>query len=1232
MALTLSSTLATAQDSQSRRPLAEIISSPATADIPFIGQFLTSESTNEQKPNVITHSSGRLCLLYNFGSEGVLKYVYTDIQRTTFTTVDLTPWPPSPYAHPILGSCLCELSGGNIGLIYICDDGATRYLRRMIISVTGDVVTADASIASYAETSYLIDMPFVTRLANAIYLLVYAHQTIGSPNTCAIMKRTSANFMTWGAESECSISNLVSTKPRYNPSLVQISTGDVWLWFEYRDDVQDDKELTNIYYSVSADNGSTWANAVKVTNYTTFGTIGKHPFSFQKVANQLYLLFHEQIGALHMDSTTTGMCGFDAIDYINFDSVNRKLYCVCMYNGNTFRSVFKVDVDNWSIENCWNCETTPGFNSMWCATSSTKSDIHAEGHLIPLASGYNFIALLDGEANTITEFNFANWEQYSLVQNVNWNQHGSESLNSVWVDESSNRMYCLFVQENSANRYVTVGYFDLTEIGEPHEFHEIFSEHNALDYMEVECGEFIVAPSSDFIISSFCADLWHNSYPEKQGHLRVNFISTAGNWKSYDQNSYNSFPWNGLHHAVFLNGKVYGSFLYQTTYGEQDKRGLCEVDLMTDVITYHRPSWATLDDYGLGKMKVTDDGKILIATYGHGITIFDPSNDTWEVLDSDSVPGLTPDGNDAFFAIDYDPQDQMIYSSAYASVNWAGLVGVNINGYIKRTYYEIAEYGGNWIFGTKNSLVQGVLDYEMVAALDPTDKTMFVFWTHLHVQELSIKWAKENSQFNLSSYLLMGSEIRVKRSIDGAPATLEFEVSHGHLFDFHNTNSLLAIYLRKFRKLTLRFGEKISGVDYWQQMGVFFVTETSVSYERPKYPSMPVKAEDITARWEKANNIATEYYQTYPETILSAILISYCGLQAGDISLPTFADRTTCHIQWIEQPIKGILEQICEHFGYYPRIDVNGRFTAKKISNASSVDHTYGDLTKIINFSPDDSFSDFTNQVIVKGESRDFMEVVYNEKEFQRFNGSMGWWGQTRSLVCWYSEDASLRARDPRFYVIESVKDGPFYCKDGNEVLYSIDPYEHYFVIRIYGPDLRSLVVTFLVLWLAMEVAAWYASAYDAGAVFGIIAAVFMFLVMQAMGTQANYDYQTFAKPVGNVRQSFQYVADDEELQTDLGMVVRQIIDDPLCYTLAACKSVAEFELMVAKYQRRRVKFSKLAHLQDEDGDMIQILHPYTNLPMKIFVTDLERVMRLPSSADASDGYFIDNIEGWNVT
>ena len=52
--ITLDETLATAQDSASRHPLVEIISSPKVADIPFAGLDLSATSASETEPFALT--------------------------------------------------------------------------------------------------------------------------------------------------------------------------------------------------------------------------------------------------------------------------------------------------------------------------------------------------------------------------------------------------------------------------------------------------------------------------------------------------------------------------------------------------------------------------------------------------------------------------------------------------------------------------------------------------------------------------------------------------------------------------------------------------------------------------------------------------------------------------------------------------------------------------------------------------------------------------------------------------------------------------------------------------------------------------------------------------------------------------------------------------------------------------------------------------------------------------
>jgi flagellar motor switch protein FliM len=74
---------------------------------------------------------------------------------------------------------------------------------------------------------------------------------------------------------------------------------------------------------------------------------------------------------------------------------------------------------------------------------------------------------------------------------------------------------------------------------------------------------------------------------------------------------------------------------------------------------------------------------------------------------------------------------------------------------------------------------------------------------------------------------------------------------------------------------------------------------------------------------------------------------------------------------------------------------------------------------------------------------------------------------------------------------------------------------------------------------------------------------------------------------------------------------------------------VADFELEIARAQRSRVKVEKITHLQDEAGDIISIVHPYTQRVKKMFIADLKR--RFKASVGKDNGYFLDEIEGWII-
>jgi hypothetical protein len=1254
MALTLTpAALLNAQDSQSRHPIVEIVSSQATSDIPFDGQLLTEETTNESKPNVITHSTNRLCQIYLFGTTS-FKYVYTDINRQEFNFVTITP----PSLHTPIEATLCELANGNIGIVYICSYSSpvSRQLRYLVISPEGVVVTADTQIGTdYAVATYLIDMPFVIRLINGTFLLVYYHKTV-SGATYQIKKRTCpADFITWSAESECVITgtDLVTTKPRYNPSLMQITvgatTGDIFLWFDYMDTLTGGVEITNVYYSISTNNGVAWTKEVKLTTYATTTAVGKHPVSVQKVANEMMMSFSEVRPALFKVSHDATM----PISDITFDPVGRKVYAV-LVNGQVasgLYGVMEIDIDTWTPTNWWDEATDPAFDPGLFYHGGLFIGLNARHHgeypYIPVGvvgDYYAMVDVLNVSADTITHYYFRtySWAGYSIVQNVTGiTLVFGEEVYHTWVDATTQRLYVLLGGSLGYGEGIRVGYI---EIG-TYEWHEIVPPvafpSGSMGY---DVSGWIVDTGGDRIFIS-------TDY--SPGELHVYSLSSGGLIKIYKNSTHPTFPLRGLHNIALLSEKIVG-LVFDNYISDPILKGVAEIDLTTQITTMHQPDWGVYTDYWFRAITAISSEEVAILSWNYGLTIFNITTHVWTLINNANVPGLTPNSLDYFAgAIAYDPVQEIIFAGTrWGYASYTGIVAVSRYGAFKGSYYKDGVYSAGWTFGIAGvpgvsaQLVAEWTDYDLVMAVNPSfdDLSIYAFWTKILSGGLSIKWDLEGSSLEISDYIVNGTEVQVHRSIDGGPASLSFICSHGQIFDPQNIRSLYSIYLKKGRKLNLRFGDKVGVTEYWQQQGVFLVTSTKLSYERGQYPVINIMAEDERIFWEQGTVTATAYYETDPKTMLEDLLVDIGGFTLNvdpllnEIIMPSFDGACTLWFQWIDTPFADIVMQICEHFGYFPRIDVDGKVTARKISGNNAVNHTYSDSTKLINFTPDDDFSDFTNQIIVTGQSHYWLEVLFAEEAVGSLQGAAGWWHKRKNVVVWYSPDHMRTCRNARMEVIESVRDGPYFCKKGHEWLF---PYvsDYYCAVRIDGPDLVGLFITALVIYLALlivcaalNLVSWIPIVGGAiKMVCAIAAAYAMFNLMSIVGTQGAYSYNFYAQPVGHVRESFQAMANDEVFQSLIGKVIFKTINDPLCFSVGECQLVADFNRDVMKWQRNRMKFTKIADLRDEEGDMIQVPHPYTLQSMKTFITEITRRFQKSASPGSDDGYFLDDIEGWRI-
>lgn len=1258
--LTLDATLQTRMDSNTRKPIIDVTARAAVSSIPFYGNFLTPETNNENNPNAINHSTGRICAVYIYGPDSTLtydyslKYVYSDAARSYYTTAsfNLTD-------NEIIGVSLCELVNGNIGIVYLEDTGSSAYaLKQKIITVTGTAVSA-ATIATFSSTSFMSGPSVIRDAETDNYLIVYTK--ISGSNYYAY-KRTSSDFATWAAEAQLSIAGLTSTWKLFDPHLSQVTNHDIFLWFAVVESIgPNSEELSNIYYSLSADNGATWGTAAKVTAYTEYNEVATHPTFCEKEENSCYLAFNEIQKSLYMDYKTTGWpakpagingYGSDPSE-MHFDSVNRKLYCVNAYKNigpKALQSIAKIDIDTWAVDDSWSTATTPAMHSIFDSTHHVwyNKDI-GNGQYVPVSllasigTHYGpFIQLIDGENDTIKTFAFADYPAYGIAANVTgWTNaysmilggnYYAQTYDSTFVDLVNRRLW-ICSRLRLADTTIQIGYISLDDSGPIYTYVPVVFETIDGTYLNgANYFSFSVYPSDDLIL------ITADNSTSYQGGVALYQLSTGDQVKLYNYDVDSSFPYYGMGYGYYSAGKIYGGITYQSLYGQENYRGLCEIDITTDEVTYYRPSFASVDNYYLRNIVKTNDGKLLIAS-DYGIAIFDTLDNAWVELSNNTVAGLTPGSINKFYFVGYDETTEIIFAGVGKEpTGWAGYAAFSRNGYFGQSQYSIATFSSSWSFSSPTPLLAGVTDSDATIICDPDDYGIIAFWVNRKLAEYSIKTEKDIGDFSLNKYLVKGKPISITRTIDNSPNSLSLTLTNGHLFDPFNSSSIWRNVLDKGNRLVVKFGESI-GTNYWQNQGTFHITSRKLKYKKGDYPTIDIEAQDIRYIWKDFTIVATDYYDgQQPDDIVEDLLDDNTALTiAGDMDVPTFDNAVALDVQWTDTAILDAIQQICDRFGYYHRMTVDNKFSCRKIALDNAIDHTYVNSDQILFMSPDDSFSDFTNRVTVEGASRDYDEVLYDEEQVASLNGTVGWWGFKKDFKVWYSDDHTKQIRNPRLKVIESTTSIAFELAGSiSEYLDDDDPNELYCHIRVEAPSLVPQLITLI----AVKVASSYipdlveavgfvenvGSTIRVGTAISNIASIGIMMILGACG---NFQYEVWGQPIGEEKRSVEYSADDEECQGKIGYVVESRMEDSLCYSEADCAVVANHELDVVMAQRKRISIEKISHLQDEEGDTIRFIHPVSGQNMDVFVTDITRKYTIPESGASEEASCVDAIEGW---
>jgi len=1244
MAQTLDAPLAAAQASDSRRPLCRILSVENVPAIPFNGELLSTATPDEQHPAAAAHSTGRLFVAFavDSGATDTIRYGYTDAARTFFTYVDFVLTSGRTCGE----IAFCEMADTYVGLMWEETAAGTRSIKYRKITVTG--VDLDPAVTGTSLTNNTADFftgPAVARMADNTYLMVYG---LMDGTHYHLYRRTSADFVTWSAASEIDTSGFTDTSRKANPALLLEAGGDVWLLFDYLESTgPNGEELTNVYYISSDDKFATASAETALTSYTDYAEKAEHPAAAQKTTGDIYMVFNRLMSSLHIDADTAGWLGSAApIASMHLNLSTQKLYVISTHmdsGGKILKCVAKIDLATWTIEKAWDTTTVPAFPAYYVNTPGSWWDsYHGDGDYVPLGNSNGMVSVLNAATDIITTYCFYDFTAYGHAQNVTWTSYGSMSLQKAWIDAATDRLYVALVDTFIYNVVLVIGWIDLTAAGPSYTFTPVVEDVRTIQestmtgfcsgkgFMEINMDADLIIVGMEGLTSSW------------EGMLRIYSLTTGGLWKSYDTASNPSFPRRGLRRGVYSNGLIVGDFTHQPLYGQEDYRGLCIIDTASDVITYTRPSWATVDDYELMDIALTDDGEYLIAAGSNGVTLFDGT--VWTLYSNASVPGLVPSGTEDFGnAVLYNPATDMILAgSGQGGDVWNGLVMFSRYGYIKQANYRIGT-GGTW--GAITPLVTGYTDYDAAVAVDPDDDGLYAFWTNDFETELSIKWDREMPSFDLSDYLVRGALVERFSRIDphdgGWDAGLSFEVSHGHLFDASNSASLLKQYLAKGRMIHQQFGDRVGGIDYWEAVRMFTVSDDGeLTYERGKYPAMSVEAETPRRRWEQIHITASEYYQTTPELLIADLLTTYAGILLANISLGTWANSATVEYQFVDVSLADAVNQVAIHFGYAIQDGAGGIIQAVKITDSAAVTRTYSDNTKLINASPRNRNSSFTNRWTVRCEERTFTELLMAEELAAELLASHRWNTGSRTYRINYTQGSKI-FRNPRMEVVSSVGSLAFQLAGScSETLLdnSHDEADQtlwgtYCEILVDSPDLTPAFIAALA---ALVASYWLPDVLKLADELTIpvgkyAALIAIFAALNILAATGNFQYRVYGQPVVKVRRTVQATADDTAMQVKMGQVVPdQIFDDPMCGSPAECQAIADFRKMVGMGERARWSAEMAADLHNEEGDTFTVIHPVSGDAVTVYLTDMSTAYLIPEGGDGQ-GYFKQTFEGWRV-
>lgn len=1250
MSVTLDATLKSALDGLNHHPICKIVSTSLASDIPFDGQLFNSQTADETDPDMLVHSTGRLAS--TFVRSGDLYLMYSDEARTTWYEVRIFD-NAGISGFSVINASLIELSNANIGVVFLARSATYDRLYSMIIGPIGTVVSAASQIVQETLTSVSLGALSLCETATG-FLLAYKYRDVAaSPDNYYLYKRTcNTSFASWSSASSITLTGLISTRDKDHPELFRNQAGAIYLFFDYLDDYVDPNERRNIFYVISSDEGATWTIPAALTSYGDFSASAVSPSVSEKTNGDIVIAYHAQISVLKIGSSTTGYCTSSGettdnhITDIFYIASSNKVYIVggaAATNTDALLRVLVIDVATWTIEKCYKQDGSPGWNARWSSDGMNYTQqATAAGDYLAIISKSRDIILINTQTDTIVEYHLQSSALYGYTKNVSGFTLGVyHDYCQIYLDATTDRLYLFFHGEYATAEKYQLCWIDITETADPitglYTIHELIAptyyptggsiayDHDATIHFNLTEDKVV------FSVRGWTAGA--------KGFVRVHVLSTGSLYKTYIIDTNVGFPRRGIMWTVLHNDMLYGNVEYESGYGQEERRGLCLINMSSDTITFERPTVATVNDYGLADLRVVDSGiNILMASY-YGVLFYSIVDKTWNVFNNDNVQGMFTDAEDFVPRLAYNESTGMVFTSHCYLQSYP--YDKNFIAFVTTGNMSLGKYipatlsGGSYSFGTESDLHLYRGGENLTIAYD-ANNVLWNIWTQVDTSlEKSLMWDRDNFNPDISDYILAGSAVTLNWEV-GKTAKASFTLSRADLFDVSNSMSIYAPIFKKGRIVEVSLGETIGGVDYWQAQGQFVVCATRVDYRRTAHPVIEIESEDRSVMWSEMMVTATTGYRNAAlSDIMDDILQDIAGLTVADYSIPSLTNGHTLYIQWIDTDLAAIIEDICQHFGVFAHWQVDGTWTLVPIDLDAAVAHDYTTAqSKILNFGPDDRYSSFINQIRVICEGQDFLEVLWDEERITQLSGVVGFWTKQETHTVYYSDDRARTVRYPRLDIIQSINDfSPLISLlggQGDEYIQSTAEDETYCIVKIEAPNRAIYAFAFAAAIAGFGAAALYCEVRFYCGVSIMLTNLALSAFIQVVTAVANFKYDIWGQPIGHEKQTYQATADDTELQQQLGgQVVSQHFNDALSYTVAHCQMVADQEIAVVSAQRNRITFDKVAHLQDEIGDIIKISHPISSQAVDVFVAKLKRSFVRPPIG--GQGQFSDGIEGWRL-